>query len=207
MPSRHDSEVAPWERQRRESDQAFRAFLHYRDAGEERSINKTAKALGKTRSMIANWCGKYAWTERVREWTNHLERESAALLIKKQARARERHQQMAEGHIAVLAPVAVALGRLRQSDGTLPNSPEARVLVRQAQLNAPALEKFVAVERMSLGMPSSQVAVTDASGGPVKVEMTPKRLVTFDPEQCTSDELVCLLAIAKRLESLPPKEE
>lgn len=55
----------PWDRQPRETPKAFQAWEHYRDAGPERSTRKTARALKKDPSLIAQWSSRWNWQARL----------------------------------------------------------------------------------------------------------------------------------------------
>ena len=54
----------PWEKQPKESRQAFQAFQMYRDLGYARSQAKVAAALGKSEDLIARWSSRWRWVER-----------------------------------------------------------------------------------------------------------------------------------------------
>jgi hypothetical protein len=60
----------PWEIQENESSKAFQAFQTYLFLGEERSIVKVSKKLGKSETIITRWSSKYNWVERVRAYDN-----------------------------------------------------------------------------------------------------------------------------------------
>lgn len=59
---------AMYERQPNESDKAWAGFVAYRDLGEDRTIPKTAQALGKGpkyESILSQWCRKFGWRQRI----------------------------------------------------------------------------------------------------------------------------------------------
>lgn len=61
-----------------ESEAAFAAFAHYRDAGPTRSLAKTARVLygDKWRSgkrTLEGWSARWSWSERVRERDDFIE--------------------------------------------------------------------------------------------------------------------------------------
>lgn len=62
-----------WEKQPEESIRAFDAFRTYRDMGAERSLAKVAQKLNKSKTIVARWCGKYNWVERVIEYDKNLD--------------------------------------------------------------------------------------------------------------------------------------
>ncbi len=65
----------PWERQERESAEAFSAFRCYRDIPTNRSYAKVADKEGKSQQLIERWGAKYNWQERIRQYDNALDRE------------------------------------------------------------------------------------------------------------------------------------
>lgn len=61
-----------WERQERESPQAFQAFQIYLNFGVERSTAKVARTLGKSKCLIDRWSSRWKWVARVQSHTNFL---------------------------------------------------------------------------------------------------------------------------------------
>lgn len=70
---RQKTELA-WERQPGESEEAYEAFTDYYK-NPKRSQKKTAKAVGKSDTLIYRWSVRWHWTERAREYDNALVRE------------------------------------------------------------------------------------------------------------------------------------
>lgn len=66
--------VDPWERQPRESEEAYEAFATYRDQGDDRSIRAVAARLGKSGSLISGWSSTHGWVGRIRAYNVHLDR-------------------------------------------------------------------------------------------------------------------------------------
>ena len=88
-----------WERQPKESIQAYEAFCIYRDMPyeeepEKRSIRKVAEKLNKTRGLLGNWSTTWNWQERCREYDNELQR------IEFEER-KEAIKQMQERHLSI----------------------------------------------------------------------------------------------------------
>lgn len=54
----------PWERQKGESRQAFRAFAAYRDMGPTRSLVTVAQELGRSTTLMERWSVKWRWQDR-----------------------------------------------------------------------------------------------------------------------------------------------
>jgi hypothetical protein len=57
-----------YERQVRETDQAWEAFTVYRDQEGRRSYRRVAEQLGKSETIIARWSQRWHWLDRIGEW-------------------------------------------------------------------------------------------------------------------------------------------
>ncbi len=78
----HDQE--PWGRQHREPQNAFEAFVVYRDLGGQRSLSTVVKRgqgegdtkarRGWTRSNVNRWSSRWRWVERCRLWDDRQHR-------------------------------------------------------------------------------------------------------------------------------------
>jgi hypothetical protein len=92
-----DSEIEtmPWDRQNRESTQAFEAFALYRDGGLKRSIAKVAAELGKSAKLLERWSRVHMWVERVRAYDAHMDRVQAQEQEQQRREMAERHARMA----------------------------------------------------------------------------------------------------------------
>lgn len=90
----------PWERQERETPKAFDAFVVYRDMNpQERSGAKVAVAVGKSWSLMQQWCRKYGWVERAAAWDEEQDRIKREIAQREQVEAikemRKRHTKVA----------------------------------------------------------------------------------------------------------------
>lgn len=81
MPNRVSESV--WERQKTESQQAYEAFVCYRDLGVERSTAKVAQQLGKSKTLIHRWSSAHEWVERARRYDNYLDGEARREAVKR----------------------------------------------------------------------------------------------------------------------------
>jgi hypothetical protein len=77
-----DEPPKPWERQPGETSKAFDAFATWRDLGPERSVQKAADALGKSRQQLADWGIKNNWRPRLNAWERELDRRSTEAQLK-----------------------------------------------------------------------------------------------------------------------------
>ncbi|MFJ2812934.1 hypothetical protein [Streptomyces sp. NPDC087294] len=88
--------VDPWERQDRESSQAFEAFVVYRDLGPASSVTAVARELDKSRTLVGRWSRRFAWVVRATGY----DREQDRLFLAEQAQARReiarRHAKLAQ---------------------------------------------------------------------------------------------------------------
>lgn len=133
--------MKPWDRRPDETDQAWTAFVTYRDAGPGRNIRDTTKATGKapsTHRQLALWSSKHDWVQRVRAYDAWLDQEVQARVLQaagdramEQVRLGEKLRKKAEARIDALkvddlasedvprwAKVGVEIERLAMGDAT-----------------------------------------------------------------------------------------
>lgn len=103
------SSPKPWERQEKETVKAFEAFCVYRDLGKERSQEKTASQLSKSRQQIGKWSRLNNWVQRVEAWEEEQDRILRKELTKDIGKMRKRHIDVAQ---AMLIKAARALQRI-----------------------------------------------------------------------------------------------
>src|SRR3954469_11415188 len=91
----------PWERQSRESDEAYVAFLAYRDLGAGRTHEATRNRLGKRPGYlkpIERWSVLRQWRQRSCAWDDHLQAERDQVAAEEAAKwERRRLQALEEG--------------------------------------------------------------------------------------------------------------
>jgi len=68
-----ESKSYVWNRQRGESDKAYKAFLLYRDAGLDRTLKKVAEMLNKSVQNVGRWCVRWNWRHRLEAWDRHVQ--------------------------------------------------------------------------------------------------------------------------------------
>ncbi len=93
------AEVLPWERQPREGEAAFAAFLAYRDLGPYRTHEATRKRLGKTPGYlkpIERWSALRHWRPRAGAWDAHLQAERDRAAAEEAAKWERRRLQALE---------------------------------------------------------------------------------------------------------------
>src|ERR671921_653551 len=92
-------EVIPWERQAREGEEAYTAFLAYRDLGPRRTHEATRVRLGKRPGYlkpIERWSALRQWRLRVCAWDAHLQAERDRVTAEEAAKWERRRLQALE---------------------------------------------------------------------------------------------------------------
>lgn len=85
----------PWERQNKESGQAYEAFALYRDMGRSRTVSAVVKKLKKSRSLIDRWKVRWDWGSRVSAYDKDLEQQAKDEAIKERKSMINRHIKIA----------------------------------------------------------------------------------------------------------------
>ena len=73
MAKKPTQEPCLWERQPKESEQAWEAFLTYRDMEPPRKVQAVADKLSKSRQQITKFKVNWFWDERVRAYDNEIQ--------------------------------------------------------------------------------------------------------------------------------------
>lgn len=127
----------PWERRPEESDQAWAAFVVFRDMPDaQRSINEVGRLLVKSGSLIDRWAARHHWQERVRAHQADQDHQWLADLAHQRHLAAQRHVRLAQTaqDVAGQALQTLVPGDLRPAD-----------IIRMTDLG-------VKIERDALGM-------------------------------------------------------
>ena len=64
MPNKNQEATPDWGRLQNETEEAFEAFVLYRDMPVPRTQAAVAEQLGKSRSLISRWSAKHQWVRR-----------------------------------------------------------------------------------------------------------------------------------------------
>jgi hypothetical protein len=170
-------DTEPWERQPRETDTAWQAFVLYRDLP-RRSLRALAASVAPQRSgnevatlhSLARYSSKWNWPERCRLWDNDQARAARAAMLRRQSQTLERAQLILAHPVAVviellranpLLPQQLAAALLDDLRSTRPGVALAtydRLLTLVARC-ALASAQLIPMERLSRGMSSTNVAV------------------------------------------------
>ena len=76
-----------WELREKESIEAYAAFCKYRDLGPSRSLNAAYGKSKRASGRWNQWAADHEWSERVRAYDEHLERESRRIKEEEHARS------------------------------------------------------------------------------------------------------------------------
>lgn len=101
-----------WDRQDKEPENAWEAFVKYRDRGPGRSLTRMQFPLGSTPQQRHEWANTWAWFIRVAEYDKHLD---SVRLAEKEARIQEEEKDYGDARKrALTAAFAVAENELRK---------------------------------------------------------------------------------------------
>lgn len=89
------SDTKPWERQPKEGEKPYEAFVKYRDMGEKRALNAVAAELQKSYTLIRRWKETWNWEERVLAYDNELQKQAHKQAVKKAKNMADRHIDIA----------------------------------------------------------------------------------------------------------------
>lgn len=126
-----------FERQRGESQQAWEAWVNYRDM-EKRSLRALAKTLSKSDSLMVRWSTIWRWQERTVEWDNHLDKVYRDTRTKAQKKMAENHAKLGQ---AIQVKVAQRLNNLNPDD------------IEPGQISK-LVDVAVKIERLAMGAPT-----------------------------------------------------
>lgn len=89
-----DPDINPWDQQPDETDQAYAAFLSYRDA-EERKVAPQTMTQSE-QSMRKRWSAIWVWSYRARAWDRQLAAEDLEVLARSRSKMHRRHREVAQ---------------------------------------------------------------------------------------------------------------
>ena len=164
---------APWERQPKESDVAFEAFVAYRDMGTERSHAKVSQKVGKNKGLIARWSRVHGWVARIEAWTDEQDRLTREELAKGITAMRKNHTDIAN---EMLKKALKAMLKLPVEEMTM-------------QDIARAVDVATKLERLSRGEATERTEGTTEHRGHITVASDPY-------EELTTEELRKLARLA-----------
>jgi hypothetical protein len=134
-----------WDQIGGETSRSFELFAHYRDGGLNRSLRNTAEAFNVSTRLVEKMSSRHSWQKRVRAFDREQDRQrqlenrvAQHAMVERQARLGMLMQQK-------------ALDRLQALDSSKLKPTETMRL----------LDLGIKIERLSRGVPSEHVAVSD----------------------------------------------
>ena len=153
-----------WERQPKESAQAYEAFAIYRDMGTERSYAKVGRELGKSKTIIDRWGAEWNWAERVRAWDNEI-----AARVKEAAE--KTASEMVQRHLKISMQLQTkAVTALNQISGDEMTARDIAALLKLG----------VDIERLNRGEPTERTEGRNEVSGRVTVASDPYAELTVE---------------------------
>lgn len=140
----------PYERQPKETDPAWRAFLVYRD-DPERSQSKVARTLSKSKQLIGGYSVKWRWRDRVEAWDREADDRARAAKLDEIEEMQRRHIQLAQG-MQQLAAKELA----RKLEAAKANQKRGQLSAKDMR---ELLEAGAKLERLNRGEPGEHVRV------------------------------------------------
>ena len=208
-------EVVPWERQPREGEAAYAAFLAYRDLGPRRTHEATRVRLGKRPGYlkpIERWSALRQWRERSCAWDDHLQAERDKVAAEEAAKwERRRLQALEEGwqlcralrarleQMLASAPEAPAIAPPGPAEGThqaIPEAVAAPAEARKSAVREPSRGNDLAVARLSKLVVELEWALLNETLPPAG---------KFDPLTATDEEMKAFLVLNPRFGRPPPR--
>ena len=161
-----------WERQPKESEEAFEAFAAYRDQTPPRSVREVCKEVGKSNGLVTEWSRRDRWVARVAAWDREQDRVKREADLKGQVEMGKRHAaESAELQDALLMPAREMVRRYReaQEKGEDPFKGLSMLdLIKEATKAARVYAQVGVFERLSRGLSTTNVGGHE--GGPIEVE-------------------------------------
>lgn len=159
-----------FERQEKETEKAYAAFSAYLSMGQERSLLKTAKAVGKGKQMIEQWSVRWRWRDRVSAYNDHLsrvEREATEAIARSRAaewltRQEQLKQTEWEMHEKAIAAARKGLAKFMENEDAKASLSEIARL----------LEVASRMGRLASGLATDKTEITGEDGGPIQIELS-----------------------------------
>lgn len=147
-----------FERQPGETDQAWEAFVMYRDGGSDRSLTKVAQTVGKERTLMGTWSSRWSWVKRSQAWDKHLDDVRRKSMEKAAATMAERHANQAMLVQNVLQRPLAALAKHLQGDPKALDKMTAKELFALVRDTSGPWKTAIDVERLSRGADTERVS-------------------------------------------------
>jgi hypothetical protein len=89
----------PWDRRKGESEQAYAAFLRYRDLGEGRTLERLSEGSSQTHpkpipfGTVKDYSKRHKWVDRARAWDSYLQAERDKVAVAEARKWERRRRQ------------------------------------------------------------------------------------------------------------------
>lgn len=169
-----------WERLEEETSRAYEAFSRYRDLGPLRSFEKlrksytdaTGKPLYASDRQFTTWSSRFSWVERATAYDDHLERikllDEMEAIRKERKATRDTHRAISKGMQKII------LGRI------FPDEADPKKIMDPSELRAGDIPRWVetatSLERLTLEMPTENIAINKSEDGVLDGYATPEWL-------------------------------
>lgn len=174
-----------WERQLKEPGLAYQAFNVWKDLGVERTVPKTARALGKSESHCYLMHNTWKWAERASAWDDEVQKQKNNATLKALQQMAERHAKIAmvyQAPFATMAKVAQDMMTLKEEELKAMDIDKFLSLFINFAKN---LDTITGVERKARGE-ATEIVKTDitSNGNPIRVILPS---VHEEPEDADDD--------------------
>ena len=161
-----------WERQPGESEEAFSAFVVYRDQEPPRSIRRACEEDGRTETLFSRWSHTHKWVPRVAAWDREKDRVKREADLKGRAEMGQRHaKEAAELQDALMLPGRELARRYEEAkakgEDIFEGIPTVD-LIKEATKAARVYAQVGVFERLSRGLSTTNVGGHE--GGPIEFE-------------------------------------
>lgn len=155
--SEQQQEEITYERMKGETSNEFERFIAYRDMGPGRSFRKVAKKFNIDLSYINTLSAKYHWTDRVKLWTDELDRVRRETYIKEVENMAKRHARQSMNYQKVLQiPAKAVIEKMENGDSSYIDFVNKSVdeLFDKTLKAAQTLPAIIDIERKARGEPN-----------------------------------------------------
>lgn len=187
-------EPQPWQRQKGESEAAFKMFELYRQMELPRSMQRLADSLGRHPSTMRDWSAKFKWAERIRAWDNKKQEEAMQAEIEEIRLMHQRHARYSHQYQEVmLAPLRAYLDRFKR---------DPEMVTKLEELTLPQLLKLITDgARVYPALARTEALARGQATDIVKTEHS------VDPKSVTSIKITVVGGRETKSEEAPQDEE
>ena len=199
----------PWERQSRAGEQAYAAFLAYRDLGPRRTLEATRLHLGKRPGYlkpIERWSSLRDWRWRACAWDDHLQAERDEVAREEAAKwERRRLQALEDGwrtcralraRLEQMLALLVETPVVAEPEAALAEADAPPAAARPTAVRGPSRWDCLTVARLSRMVVEQEWALLNTALPP------PGKI---DPLTATEEEIKAYLVLHPRLGRSPPR--